>query len=305
MTIRVWDAHTGQSVIDPLKGHDNYVTSVGFSPDGRHIVSGSCDKTVRVWDAQTGQSVMDPLKGHNHCVTSVGFSPDSRHIVSGSYDRTVRVWDAQTGQNVMDPFKGHDHYVTSVGFSSDSRHIVSGSHDMTVRVWDAQTGQSIMDPLKGHEDCVTSVAFSPNSRHFVSGSDDKTVRVWDAQTGQTIMDPFTVSCLSTCAISSNPVILPVTPIHSEVGNIAMSDFRRTSFCASHNIPLLKFCHYNKNWIMLPDNTYLLWVPDHNKAGLFWPRTTTVIGCNPTPLEFKNFVHGVNWSQCFSSFPAPI
>jgi len=108
----VWDAQTGQSVMDPLKGHDGWVTSVGFSPDGRHIVSGSGDKTVRVWDAQTGQSVMDPLKGHDDWVRSVAFSPDGRYIVSGSDDKTVRVWDAQTGQSVMDPLKGHDQYFT-------------------------------------------------------------------------------------------------------------------------------------------------------------------------------------------------
>ena len=80
----MWDAYTGQSVMDPLKGHMDGVTSIGLSPDGRHIVSGSYDKTVRVWDAQTGESAIDPLEGHDGYVTSVAFSPDGRHIVSGS-----------------------------------------------------------------------------------------------------------------------------------------------------------------------------------------------------------------------------
>ena len=31
--------------------------SVAYSPDGKHIVSGSMDKTVKVWDAQTGKEV--------------------------------------------------------------------------------------------------------------------------------------------------------------------------------------------------------------------------------------------------------
>ncbi|EDR02557.1 uncharacterized protein LACBIDRAFT_393910 [Laccaria bicolor S238N-H82] len=295
-TVRVWDAQTGQTVMHPLKGHEDHVTSVAFSPDGRHIISGSDDKTVRVWDAQTGQEVMDPLKGHEFWVKSVAFSPDGRHIVSGSCDKTVRLWDAQTGQSVMHPLKGHHAWVTSVTFSPDGRYIVSGSCDKTVRVWDAQTGQSVMHPLKGHHGWVASVAFSPDSRHIVSGSCDNTVRVWDAQTGQNVMDSFT---LSTFATSSNPIVLPITPLHSEDGNIIMSDFLQTFFCDSYNAPLLKFCHWHENWIMLPNNIYLLWVPDHNKSGLFWPRTTHVIGNNPTILDFRNFVHGVNWSQCFS------
>ena len=31
--------------------HNDPVTSVAFSPDGKTIVSGSWDKTIKVWDA--------------------------------------------------------------------------------------------------------------------------------------------------------------------------------------------------------------------------------------------------------------
>ena len=41
-----------------LTGHSNYVTSVAYSPDGKHIVTGSSDNTVKVWDAQTGKEVI-------------------------------------------------------------------------------------------------------------------------------------------------------------------------------------------------------------------------------------------------------
>ena len=40
-----------------LRGHTNFVTSVAYSPDGKHIVSGSEDLTVKVWDSQTGKEV--------------------------------------------------------------------------------------------------------------------------------------------------------------------------------------------------------------------------------------------------------
>ena len=40
-----------------LTGHSSDVRSVAYSPDGKHIVSGSYDNTVKVWDAQTGKEV--------------------------------------------------------------------------------------------------------------------------------------------------------------------------------------------------------------------------------------------------------
>ena len=40
-----------------LTGHSDWVRSVAYSPDGKHIVSGSLDNTVKVWDSQTGKEV--------------------------------------------------------------------------------------------------------------------------------------------------------------------------------------------------------------------------------------------------------
>ena len=40
-----------------VTGHSRDVLSVAYSPDGKHIVSGSVDNTVKVWDSQTGKEV--------------------------------------------------------------------------------------------------------------------------------------------------------------------------------------------------------------------------------------------------------
>ena len=83
-----------------LLGHDNVVTAVAFSVDGKRIVSGSWDRTLKVWDADTGQETLT-LKGHRSEVSSVAFSGDGKRLVSGSNDKTAKVWDAVRGQEVL------------------------------------------------------------------------------------------------------------------------------------------------------------------------------------------------------------
>ncbi|KAI5118070.1 hypothetical protein M0805_003659 [Coniferiporia weirii] len=109
----IWIANTGSAV-----------DCASYSPDGRHIVSGSRDKILRIWDAQTGNSVVEALTGHSEGVNSVAYSPDGKHIVSCSWDKTLRIWDSQTGNPVGEPLTGHSEGVYSVAYSPDGRHIV-------------------------------------------------------------------------------------------------------------------------------------------------------------------------------------
>ena len=136
--------------IHTLQGHTDPVTSVAYSPDETHIVSGSEDNTIRVWNVITGQLVAGPFHGHTGWISSVAYSPDGIHVVSGSWDNTLRVWNTTTGQPVGSPFQGHTDVVSSVAYSPAGTHIVSGSWDNILRVWNTTTGQLITAPFYGH-----------------------------------------------------------------------------------------------------------------------------------------------------------
>ena len=102
-------------MLHTLEGHSNSVTSVAFSPNGKHVVSGSHEKTLRLWDAATG-ALQQTLEGHSDWVTSVAFSPNSKQVVSGSRDKTLRLWDAATGA-LQQTLEGYSDWVSSVAFS--------------------------------------------------------------------------------------------------------------------------------------------------------------------------------------------
>ena len=51
------------SLIKTLTGHSSYVNSVSFSPDGKHVASGSNGRTVKVWSVESGECVTT-FEGH-------------------------------------------------------------------------------------------------------------------------------------------------------------------------------------------------------------------------------------------------
>jgi len=92
-TLRLWDVESGDAIGSPLLGHDDLITSVAYSLDGKTIVSGSQDRTVRLWYAESGEPLGAPIKVHGAFVMSIKYSPDGRQLASASEDTTIRLWD--------------------------------------------------------------------------------------------------------------------------------------------------------------------------------------------------------------------
>ena len=141
-------------------GHDDDVRSVCFSPDGKHIASGSDDKTVKIWNASTGK-LQSTLTGHGAPVTQLEFR-DATTLVSTSRDGTLRFWDVESGADKGQDAQGtHGEALAGERFAfskTNSKEQVVGGFIVTaqgdlVRVYEVDEGVADKDGKK------TPVAF--------------------------------------------------------------------------------------------------------------------------------------------------
>ncbi|MCL4880516.1 MAG: TIR domain-containing protein [Anaerolineae bacterium] len=128
--IRIYDLANERLLTEINRGHENIVFSIAFSPDNRHLATGSDDSTLRVWDIRTGKVVLEIP--HPYFVISVAFSPNGTIIASGtgtvspaeSIEATIRLWNADTGE-LLTTLEGHKWTVSNLQFSTDGRQLAS------------------------------------------------------------------------------------------------------------------------------------------------------------------------------------
>ncbi len=164
-----------------LGTHDDAVSCVTFSSDGRRLASCSWDKTIKIWDIPT-RTCLATLKGHTDRVTSVAFTPDGKMLASGSADKTIRLWDAESGKCVRS-LEGHADCVNSLAFSPDGKTLASASDDKTVRLW-LMANQTPLKILIGHTDSVYRVLFEPTGGKLASISRNGELKIWNVSDGR-------------------------------------------------------------------------------------------------------------------------
>ena len=84
-----YNVTTGEVISNALQGHEDTVSRVVISGDGKMILSCSREKTIRRWGGDTGMAVDSPLREHSYWVTSLAISSDGKFIVSGDFDNIL------------------------------------------------------------------------------------------------------------------------------------------------------------------------------------------------------------------------
>jgi len=139
----LWRVDDG-TLVAQLDGHNTWLNSLAFSPDGNWLVSGSGDTTIRFWktsDWQAGQELQS-----DDTVWSMAFSRDGQMLATGgspyplSYPN-IQIWNVVNG-TLLQTLKSPDPCpkpttcgVSSLSFSPDGQLLASSNWKGHVYTW--------------------------------------------------------------------------------------------------------------------------------------------------------------------------
>ena len=162
-----------------------FLYSVVFLADGKHVVSGGEERKIRRWRVENGEEVGTPMNAGG-VVYNIAVSRDGKWLIGGTDSGWV-VWHAESHSKMIG-FKGHHTWVYAVDVSPDGTKIATGSDDKTVCVWSLSTGKQLLGPFK-HVNTVSAAKFSPDGRLIATATwCAHSVRVYDSQNGHFLVE---------------------------------------------------------------------------------------------------------------------
>jgi WD40 repeat protein len=168
--------------------------SLAFSPDGKTLASGSCEKKdvacihgiISLWDLTDNRPIRQLIAGS--AGLGFAFSPNGKTLALPGDNHSIVLWDIRNHQIWGKPFSGHTEFVNSVAFRPDGKILASAGDSLIF--WNADNGQIIGQPIKRESfGDIYNIAFSPDGTILALGGLD-TIILWDIDARRTLGQPI-------------------------------------------------------------------------------------------------------------------
>jgi cell division cycle 20, cofactor of APC complex len=194
-TVYLYDVKS--SSINPLPKHEDLITSVSYSADGRTLAVGTNDACVQLWDVER-QTMTRSWQSHNARVNALSWN-DSL-LTSGSKDQTIMNHDTRIRAPAISMFEGHTQEICGLKWSPNGQQLASGANDNTLKIWELRTTAPRFD-LRHHTAAVKAIDWCPWKQDLLAsggGTADRSIRFWNTQTGTCLDNIDTKSQVNSC-----------------------------------------------------------------------------------------------------------
>jgi cell division cycle 20, cofactor of APC complex len=163
-----------------LRGHEQEVCGLKWSPNGTQLASGGNDNLLCIWSA--GFQQQHRLAAHQAAVKALAWCPWQSNLLAsggGTADRCIRFWNTATGSQLNSIDTGSQ--VCSLAWSRHERELLSshGYSKNQLCLWRYPSLTKVAE-LTGHTARVLHMATSPDGSSVVTAGADETLRFWRA-----------------------------------------------------------------------------------------------------------------------------
>jgi WD40 repeat protein len=186
------DRATG--AITPTETDHKRVRNVGFSQDGRFLISSSSDSsggTVRVTDLAAPSSGVARLDIKQN-IAFASLSSDGKNVAVGVESGEILLWDVSKPETDRQGLQGlKDAWPYAVAFSPDGKRVAAGGDNQFALIWDLDSHKIAVQLAEEHNGSIRATQFSPDGKILATASGDNTIFLWDATTGKQLGPPLT------------------------------------------------------------------------------------------------------------------
>jgi WD40 repeat protein len=146
-----------------LRGHQDRIGRIVWSPDGQIIASPSEDGTIRLWDFETGVLIRT-LEEPSERLFSVTWSPDSRLLAVKLREKVI-LWDPASNKRVRTfgvPGLSFETGIISWSPPGNVLALIEESHILTL--FDSKTFRRKRKVQAGPRSGYSGLAWSPNGK---------------------------------------------------------------------------------------------------------------------------------------------
>lgn len=119
-TVYLWNASSGDiQELMSVQG-DDYVSSISWAADGKHVAVGLSNSLTQIWDAERAKPVRN-LTGHAARVSALSWN---QHILStGGRDSLILNHDVRVREHVTATLRGHEQEVCGLKWSPNGTQV--------------------------------------------------------------------------------------------------------------------------------------------------------------------------------------